>query len=140
MLYILIPSVQATFVRLSMGNEDTSPSARALLQQHGQPILNAIVIGITGVSPRSAIVNLAEVLSIFVSKLNEESKVWLRNAVYSVCNLIQGYIHRVNQSIACSRMLLLQTHGSLPRIRIYLSRPSRGTDDLRLCIPFGYRP
>jgi hypothetical protein len=83
-LTILRPCYQVTFVKRSTSDDTTHDGALALLTSHGQRIVNALVYGIASDAPRSAIPNLASVMSIIVSKLPAESRVWLQLAMQSV--------------------------------------------------------
>lgn len=76
---------QVIFVKKSTSYEAAPEAAHQLLAAHGQNIVNAIVHGIAGDAPRSAVPNLATLLSTMVSKLPSESRVWLQQSMVSVC-------------------------------------------------------
>jgi len=55
--------------------------ARDLICRHGQSIVQALIIGISGDAPRSAVPNLAAVLSTIVSKCSSEARTWIGIAI-----------------------------------------------------------
>jgi len=71
------------FVKKSSTYETAPEAAQQLLAAHGQNIVDAIVHGIAGDAPRSAVPNLATLLSTMVSKLPTESRVWLQQSMLS---------------------------------------------------------
>ena len=69
-----------------MSDEENLEPARTCLRQHGQDILQTLVLGIVGDAPRSVVQNLATVLATLIARLPSESREWLRNTMLSVCH------------------------------------------------------
>jgi Importin 13 repeat len=60
------------------------PQALALTDAYGYKILRAVILGIAGISPRSVMPNLTELLTNIVSKKREQSKSWLYDILFEV--------------------------------------------------------
>lgn len=75
---------QVAFVKRSASDDTAHEAAQQLLAAHAQNITDAIVNGIAGDAPRSAVPNLAAVLSALVSKLPSESRGWLQQSMLNV--------------------------------------------------------
>ncbi|KAF8305820.1 hypothetical protein DL93DRAFT_2065964, partial [Clavulina sp. PMI_390] len=70
-----------TFIKRSASDDTAHEAAQQLLAAHAQNLTNAVVNGIAGDAPRSVVPNLASVLSVMVTKLPNESRVWLTNSM-----------------------------------------------------------
>jgi len=75
-------------VKRSASDDTSNEAAQRLLATHAQHITDAIVNGIAGDAPRSAVPNLAAVLSTFVSKFPAETRAWLQQSMQNVSNAI----------------------------------------------------
>jgi importin-13 len=55
---------------------------------HGKAILHALLMGIAGVAPRSALPNLIELLALIALKRALECREWMKEILFSVrlCN------------------------------------------------------
>lgn len=71
-------------MKRSASDDTAHEAAQQLLAAHAQNITDAIVNGIAGDAPRSAVPNLAAVLSALVSKLPSESRGWLQQSMLNV--------------------------------------------------------
>lgn len=81
-----------TFIKRSASDDASNDAAQHLLAAHAQHITDAIVNGIAGDAPRSAVPNLAAVLSALVSKFPAETRVWLQHSMQNVRNLSYSQI------------------------------------------------
>lgn len=63
-------------------NPEMEVQSMALTDAYGFKILHAVVVGIAGVSPRSVIPNLTDLLTNIVSKRRDQSKAWLSDILY----------------------------------------------------------
>ena len=69
-----------------------------LVHQCGLPILRAVLCGFAGVAPRSATVNLIELLSIIASKYPAETREWMNKVLFAV-GVILFWSHDCTKSV-----------------------------------------
>jgi len=71
------------FARHTISSSDLSEQGRIVFVEHGHAIMEALLHAIGGIAPRSTIQNLAELLSLMVSKLPSECKLWMQEILFS---------------------------------------------------------
>ncbi|KAH7882096.1 armadillo-type protein, partial [Phlebopus sp. FC_14] len=82
--YSLVATCTFLARRSSAGHsDDLGDASTMLIQMHGRPILRAILCGFAGVAPRSATVNLIELLSTIVSKHPAETREWMNDILFA---------------------------------------------------------
>ena len=70
-----------------------------LVHQYGLPILRAVLCGFAGVAPRSATVNLIELLSTIASRYPAETREWMNEILFAVC-VVLFWFHERTKSTA----------------------------------------
>ncbi|KIP05962.1 hypothetical protein PHLGIDRAFT_36173 [Phlebiopsis gigantea 11061_1 CR5-6] len=76
-------SFLASLLSRTAAAEDLGDAKEALAQAHGRSIMHAILSGLAGVAPRSATLNLVEVLNILVTKYPPQSKAWMTDILFA---------------------------------------------------------
>ncbi|KAL4071677.1 armadillo-type protein [Scleroderma yunnanense] len=72
-----------TLVRRTASSDELGDASTMLVHQYGLPILRAVLCGFAGVAPRSATVNLIELLSIIASKYPAETREWMNKVLFA---------------------------------------------------------
>lgn len=54
------------------------------MRLHGKTIVHALLSGVAGVAPRSALPNLIDLLAMIALKRSEECRLWMRETLFSV--------------------------------------------------------
>lgn len=67
-------------------NPEMEVQATALTDAYGYKIIQAVVLGVAGVAPRSVIPNLTDLLTNLVSKRRERAREWLHDILFKVSN------------------------------------------------------
>ncbi|KAG9308679.1 armadillo-type protein [Chiua virens] len=82
--YSLVATCQFldTLIRRTAVSDNLGDASTLLIQRHGRPILEAVLTGFAGVAPRSATLNLIELLSTFVSKYPSETRAWMNEILF----------------------------------------------------------
>lgn len=65
-------------------NDELEDAKTALVHRHGQAMMRGILHGFAGATPRSAMQNLIELMSVLVARFPSESKAWMMDILYSV--------------------------------------------------------
>lgn len=59
-----------------------------MMNLHGKATMHALLAGVAGVAPRSALPNLIDLLAMIALKRSEECGLWMREILFSVCCLV----------------------------------------------------
>ncbi|KAF8523853.1 ARM repeat-containing protein [Gautieria morchelliformis] len=73
----------ASLIRNSLADGDLTEEANTLMSLHGKPIVHALLSGVAGVAPRSALPNLIDLLAMISLKRPEECRLWMRETLLS---------------------------------------------------------
>ncbi|KAH9886674.1 ARM repeat-containing protein [Cubamyces lactineus] len=73
----------SSFVNRTATNDDLAAAKAALAQTHGFQIMRAVLFGFAGVAPRSAMLNLIELLSTMITRYPAESKQWMSDILFA---------------------------------------------------------
>jgi hypothetical protein len=76
--------VQTTLINRTCIKGELAKAKEMLVQTHGRPILRAVLHGIAGVAPRSAVPNLIDVLSTMLTRFLQECRVWIPEVLVDV--------------------------------------------------------
>ncbi|KAF8331847.1 armadillo-type protein, partial [Cantharellus anzutake] len=90
--YSLVGSCKflVTLIKKTTMEQDANfDNSRNLVRQHGQSVIETLIVGIAGDAPRSAVPNLAAVLSTIVSKYSE-ARAWVINAMNHVSSIVSA--------------------------------------------------
>lgn len=69
--------------------------ADALMNIHGRPIFIALLAGLASVTPRSALPNLIDLISLLALKRSDQIREWTKEILFSVGSLVDLSIQLV---------------------------------------------
>lgn len=107
---------QTFLVSKTIPVENLEEQGRALIRAHGRPVLRAVLIGIAGGAPSTAM-NLVDLLLALVTRCLDECKVWIPQIMHSVSR--PSY-----SSLLVSLILLSRKRNSFQRKRGRKTRTS----------------